>query len=210
MANDSCPIRSQLSLVLMRSQVLICPNVDPQSKGFPLRIQFSCYFKGQNQAGAGIGMNGTRPLHIIPFFLSIILFSNSRNNPLLFLLLFFSFCNSSHTRTQLIVHAVCKYWNYAIPSWLSPTLSKVSMLLCDSYPSIAHYGQLSQVCLHVAVSLNFEPWLGKFNPIIPKLFFFYKRSYYSQRNSQIMCGGLNGTIEGLCSIDQVHFQLFCK
>ena len=58
MANDSCPIRSQLSLVLMRSQVLIWPNVDPQSNGFPLRTQFSCYFKGQNQAGAGIGMNG--------------------------------------------------------------------------------------------------------------------------------------------------------
>ena len=57
---------------------------------------------------------------------------------------------------------------------LSSTLSKVSMLSCDSCPSIAHYAQLSQVRLHVAVSLNFEPWLfpnySSFitAPIIPK------------------------------------------
>ena len=44
-------------------------------------------------------------------------------------------------------------------TWLSPTSSKASMLSlsCDSCPSIAHYAQLSQVCLHVAVSSNFEP-----------------------------------------------------
>ena len=54
------------------------------------------------------------------------------------------------------------------------------MLLCNLCPSIAHYAQLSQVCLHMEVSSNFEPWLGKFNPIIPELFFFYKHTYYSQ------------------------------
>ena len=64
------------------------------------------------------------------------------------------------------------------------------------------YAQLSQVCLHVAVSSNFEPWLGKFNPIIPKLFFFYKSTYYSQRNSRIMCGGLP-RIHGSCTLRSI-------
>ena len=44
-------------------------------------------------------------------------------------------------------------------NWLSPTASKASML--------------SQACLHVAVMLNFELWLAKFNPIILELFFFF-------------------------------------
>ena len=50
---------------------------------------------------------------------------------------------------------------------------------------------LGQVCLHIAISSNFEPSLGKFNPIIPELLFFYKCTYmyYSQRNLQIMCRG---------------------
>ena len=43
------------------------------------------------------------------------------------------------------------------------------MISCDSCASIA---QLSQVCLHVAVSSNFETWVGKFNPYYSQLFLY--------------------------------------
>ena len=136
-------------------------------------------------------MNLTRPPHIIPFFFP--LFYSLIPEIIPYYSCNYSFLSVTFSYKNTIVHAVCKYWNYATPGWLSPTLSKAFMLPCDSCLSIARYAQLSQVCLHVAVSSNFEPWLGKFNPIIPELFFFYKRTYYSQRNSRLMCGGLNLT-----------------
>ena len=112
------------------------------------------------------------------------------------------FLQLSYTRTQLILHVLCKHWSPHLLHWtisvaaintythniqllLSPTSSKVSMLSCDSCPSIAHYAQhaqLSQVCVHVANSSNFVPCWA--NLTMPELFFFYKRTYYSQRNSQ--------------------------
>ena len=43
---------------------------------------------------------------------------------------------------------------HSIQLLLSHTLSKASLVSCDSCPSIAHYAQLSQVCLYMAVILT--------------------------------------------------------
>ena len=148
----------------------------------------------------------SRPQHIILFFLPIILFSNSQDN----LSFFFSFWNLLIQNT-IIVHAVCKYSVSALCGiWLSPESSKVSMLSCDSCPSIAHYAQLSQICLHVAVNSNFEPQLSKFNPIIPELFFFYKPTHYSRRNSQIICWGLLGRCQASLQVSTICRAWFSK
>ena len=61
---------------------------------------------------------------------------------------------------------------------------------------------LSIACVHVAtcIRLNFEPWLDKFNPVIPELFLYIKHTYYSQRNSEITCWGL-------VSVTPVHYGI---
>ena len=155
------------------------------------------------ETGVGLWLG----LSTLFFFLSpIILLSNSQNNPLL--LLYYSFLSETFSYKNNYVHIVYNYWSPRLLYWtISVAATKSCRELCCCSPNAflskentrsaaAEEGctknsfLLSQACLHVAVSLNFEPWLGKFNPIILELFFFYKRTYYSQRNSWILCGGL--------------------
>ena len=105
-----------------------------------------------------------RPQYSIPFFLPIILFSNSQNSPLSFLWLFLNFL----IQNTIIVHAVCKYSVSALCGiWLSTESSKVSMLSCDSCPFIAHYAQLSWfICTWLLIqTLNLD--LANLTPLFP-------------------------------------------
>ena len=98
-----------------------------------------------------ISLLQTRPPHIIfPIFYSLIpeiIFYYSCNYS--FLSVTFSYKNTINSTRSMQILKLCD-------TWLSPTSSKAFLLPCDSCLSIARYAQLSQVCLHVAISSNFE------------------------------------------------------